>query len=259
MRARPRLFAAAIAAGGLIAGASLLSSPARAELLIEIDKTTQRMSVTRDGAPLYVWPVSTGRAGHDTPSGAFRPFRMEADHYSKEWDDAPMPHSVFFTKRGHAIHGSFDVKKLGSAASAGCVRLEPKHAATLFQMVKAEGLPNVRVEISGQVQRRAPMDEIARRSPQTGLPQNLDPQEPGQQYQYRDRDGRYPDPYYSSRQRDPRYAQPGYGQGYVYGRPEPRYDAYGYPAQRYRQPRYADPYYDERRYYQRRGYGYGWD
>lgn len=248
MRPRLRLLAAAISLSGLIAAAPSLSTAARAELLVEIDKTTQRMTVSRDGAPLHVWPVSTGRAGHDTPSGRYTPFRLEVDHFSKEWDDAPMPHSVFFTKRGHAIHGSFDVKKLGSAASAGCVRLEPKNAAVLFSMVKAEGLNNVKVEIGGQVQpRRAPSDEIARRAPQNINPY-ADQQAPGQQYQYRDRDSRYP---------DPRYAQPRYGQGYVYGQPDPRYDAYGYPAPRYQQPQ---PYYDNRRYfYQRRGYGYGWD
>ena len=67
-----------------------------------------------------------------------------------------MPNSVFFTKQGHAIHGSFDVKKLGTAASAGCVRLAPPNAEVLFNMVKAEGLNNVKVAIGGQVQRRAP-------------------------------------------------------------------------------------------------------
>ncbi len=47
---------------------------------------------------------------------------MEADHYSKEWDDAPMPHSIFFTKRGHAIHGTDYARRLGDPASHGCVR-----------------------------------------------------------------------------------------------------------------------------------------
>ena len=62
------------------------------------------MTVTRGGETLYSWPVSTGRIGHATPSGSFSAFRMEAEHYSKEWDDAPMPNSIFFTKTGHAIH-----------------------------------------------------------------------------------------------------------------------------------------------------------
>jgi hypothetical protein len=242
MRPRFRLLAAAICFSGIA-----LAVPARAELLIQIDKTTQRMSVTRDGTQLHVWPVSTGRAGHDTPSGAYKPFRLEVDHYSREWDDAPMPHSVFFTKRGHAIHGSYDVKKLGSAASAGCVRLEPKNAELLFKMVKAEGLGNVKVEIGGTVvPRRAPADEIAR-----GAPRNLDPganqQLPGQRYQYLDRDSRYPDPYYAQQQQ-PRYADPRYAQPQ---QPQFYYDAYG--RLRPLPPREAPV------YYQRRGYGYGWD
>ena len=70
---------------------------------------------------------------------------MEAEHFSKEWDDAPMPHSVFFTKQGHAIHGSFDTKRLGSPASHGCVRLAPANAAKLFALVKQEGLANTQV------------------------------------------------------------------------------------------------------------------
>jgi hypothetical protein len=250
MRACFRLVAAAICAGGVVVSGAF--ADARAELVIEIDKTSQRMTVSRDGAQLHVWPVSTGRAGHDTPSGSYRPFRMEVDHYSEEWDNAPMPHSVFFTKRGHAIHGSYDVKKLGTAASAGCVRLEPKNAAALFQMVKAEGLPNVKVAITGQVPARAQGDLIAR-----GAPQNINPyqaQEPGQQYIYRDRDSRYPDPYAGQRPYDPRYAQqPGYAQQQGYAQPRYYYDQYG--RLRYVQPQPAPP---PPVYYQRRGYGYGW-
>jgi hypothetical protein len=33
--------------------------------------------------------------------------------YSKQWDNAPMPHSIFFMKDGHAIHGTLDAKNLG--------------------------------------------------------------------------------------------------------------------------------------------------
>lgn len=245
MRPRFRRLAAAIAVSGLALSAEF----AHAELLIEIDKSAQRMTVTRDGAQLHVWPVSTGRAGHDTPSGRYTPFRMEKDHFSREWDDAPMPNSVFFTKQGHAIHGSFEVKKLGTAASAGCVRLAPQNAEVLFNMVKAAGLNNVKVAIGGQVQRRAPMDEIARRAPQNINPY-ADQQLPDQQYQYRDRDSRYPDPYAGQRRYDPRYDQR-YDPRYAQPRPY-YYDDYG-------RPRYVQPYRGPQMYYERRGYGYGWD
>ena len=71
---------------------------AYADLQINVNKSSQRMTVTVDGSQRYDWPVSTGRRGYDTPSGNFKPFRMEIDHHSDEWDDAPMPYSIFFTK-----------------------------------------------------------------------------------------------------------------------------------------------------------------
>jgi hypothetical protein len=124
---------------------------ASAGLLITIDKAQQRMIVAKDDMPLYDWPVSTGQRGYDTPVGTYQPFRMEADHFSREWDDAPMPHSIFFTKIGHAIHGSFDIKRLGRPASHGCVRLSPEHAAILFKLVRAEKMANTRVALTGTI------------------------------------------------------------------------------------------------------------
>ena len=91
---------------------------AHAALLIQVDKSAQRMTVTVDGKQLYDWPVSTGGGGYDTPSGSFKPFRMEIDHTSDEWDDAPMPYSIFFTKIGHAIHGTNQQRNLGQLLSA---------------------------------------------------------------------------------------------------------------------------------------------
>jgi hypothetical protein len=116
---------------------------------IIISKVSQKMTVKVDGDTEYVWPVSTGAAQYETPSGNFRPFRMEAEHFSKEWDDAPMPHSIFFTGDGHAIHGSYHVKSLGRRASHGCVRLSPDNAATLFELVGDAGMSNTRVVLKG--------------------------------------------------------------------------------------------------------------
>ena len=74
------------------------------------------MSVSVDGTARYVWPVSTGRPGYDTPNGIFKANRMDADHLSQEWENAPMPQTIFFDVRGHAVHGFFDVKHLGRFA-----------------------------------------------------------------------------------------------------------------------------------------------
>ncbi|HZL30724.1 MAG TPA: L,D-transpeptidase [Pseudolabrys sp.] len=135
---------AAVLAAGLIAYAA----PARAEILIHVDKSTQQMDVSLNGAPLFTWPVSTGAPGYDTPSGTFKPFRMEKKHFSKEWDNAPMPHSIFFTMKGHAIHGSYH-KTIGQPVSHGCVRLEPKNAQILFDLVKQEGMASTCVVLDG--------------------------------------------------------------------------------------------------------------
>ena len=122
---------------------------AQAKVDITIDKDNQQMTVAVDGVARYHWPVSSGIPSRETPNGTFRAFRMEEDHYSKEFDDAPMPHSIFFTKIGHAIHGTDSVSRLGTPASHGCVRLAPGKAATLFALVKAEGMGNTRVVIGG--------------------------------------------------------------------------------------------------------------
>lgn len=137
---------------GVIAALIVCLSGAEAKVRITIDKSTQRLTVMVEGQQVWDWAVSTGRAERDTPNGEFRAFRMEKDHYSKEWDDAPMPHSIFFTKKGHAIHGSYDMTKLGRPASAGCVRLHPENAARLFALVEKEGVLNTTVEVTGDVQ-----------------------------------------------------------------------------------------------------------
>jgi hypothetical protein len=120
-----------------------------AGVLIEVDKSTQRMKVTVDGQERHSWPVSTRLAKYATPAGSYTPFRLEEDHRSKEWDDAPMPHSIFFTSRGHAIHGSDATRRLGSPASHGCVRLSRANAAAPYALVQQEGLGNTKVVVRG--------------------------------------------------------------------------------------------------------------
>ena len=137
--------------------AAVFTAPAAARLLIEIDKASQSMTVSQDGERLHRWPVSSGTRAYATPSGLFRPFRMEKDHFSREWDDAPMPHSIFFTKQGHAIHGTTHIRAIGRPASHGCVRLEPENARVLFDLVRRVGMGNTRVVLQGETpETRAP-------------------------------------------------------------------------------------------------------
>src|SRR5580692_7004823 len=133
-----------------VAFALPLAAPARADIAISVDKSAQQMTVAVDGQQRYVWPVSTGRAGYDTPNGNFKINRMDADHFSQEWDNAPMPHAMFFDLHGHAIHGFFDEKHLGLAVSHGCVRLSRANATVLFDMVKAQGMASTSVTVTGR-------------------------------------------------------------------------------------------------------------
>ncbi|MGA7807631.1 L,D-transpeptidase family protein [Bradyrhizobium sp.] len=139
-----RPFLIAIAGLVLFAGQA-----AQAAVEITVDKNNQMMTVAVDGVPRYHWPVSTGNPSHETPNGTFRTFRMEADHFSKEFDDAPMPHSIFFTKVGHAIHGTESESRLGTPVSHGCVRLSRDNAATLYALVEQQGVLNTTVTLTG--------------------------------------------------------------------------------------------------------------
>ena len=118
------------------------------EILIVVSKPTQSMTVTVDGHVRYRWRVSTGATHYSTPDGSYTPFRMELMHYSREFDNAGMPHAIFFTQRGHSIHGS-DHPGLGTAVSHGCVRLTLSNATTLYQLVKSVGMAKTKVVVSG--------------------------------------------------------------------------------------------------------------
>lgn len=124
----------------LVAGALSVvtfGAPAKAEVVIDVDLTTQNMHV-ESATGSYDWPVSTARAGFTTPRGHFAPIGMERMHYSKKYHNSPMPYSIFF-RGGYAIHGTYALSALGTPASHGCVRLSPEHAKMLYEMVQNEG------------------------------------------------------------------------------------------------------------------------
>lgn len=131
----------ALKTAGRVAGAGLaallLAGTARATVSVTIDLATQHMHV-ESAKGSFDWPVSTAREGYVTPTGTFAPERMMDVYFSKKYDNAPMPHAIFFYY-GFAIHGTNEVRHLGHPASHGCVRLAPGNAAKLYSMVKAEG------------------------------------------------------------------------------------------------------------------------
>jgi|HubBroStandDraft_6_1064221.scaffolds.fasta_scaffold313641_2 hypothetical protein len=121
---------------------------AHANVVVTIDKSQQNMSVAVDGTTRYNWPVSTARAGYTTPNGVYRPQFLARSWFSRKYYNSPMPHSIFF-HGGYAIHGSYEISRLGGPASHGCVRLHPSNAATLFALVKSEGTGNTRIVVTG--------------------------------------------------------------------------------------------------------------
>lgn len=123
-----------------------LSAPVRAEVVVRVSKSSQTMQVWVNGDYAYEWPVSTARKGYSTPSGNYRPQRLEKRWFSRKYDNAPMHNAVFF-HGGYAIHGTSHVGQLGRPASHGCIRLAPGNAAELFSLIRQYGPQRTRIMI----------------------------------------------------------------------------------------------------------------
>ena len=132
----------------LALGAAFGLRAAHAEIVAQISISQQTLTLTVDGETQHVWPVSTARRGFVTPKGTFKVQSMHKMVYSSFFNNAPMPHSIFYD--GHyAIHGTTAVSKLGRPASAGCVRLHPVNAKLLFDLVKERGATSLQVIVEG--------------------------------------------------------------------------------------------------------------
>jgi L,D-transpeptidase catalytic domain len=236
---------------------------AQAKVSITIDKDAQMMTVAVDGVTRYHWPVSTGIPSRETPNGTFRAFRMEESHFSKEFDDAPMPHSIFFTKIGHAIHGTDSEGRLGTPASHGCVRLSKDNAATLYALVEEQGVLNSTVTLTGSAS-----VALARNPRRNTAMARTEPGQPDQQYQQYQQP--YAQPQYSTQPQSSDSGEP------MVLTPQPQFlfgrrpaqqqradDGYIYPAdgsstdQRYPAPRSIQRASDGQAYYRQQPQGYG--
>jgi lipoprotein-anchoring transpeptidase ErfK/SrfK len=132
----------------LFAAFTPCAGSAKSPILVTLDKSQQRMTVSIDGIPRYNWAVSTGRAGFGTPSGVYRPQHLARTWFSKKYYNSPMPYSIFF-HHGFAIHGSYEIARLGGPASHGCIRLHPAHAAILFGLIGSHGSGNTQIIVTG--------------------------------------------------------------------------------------------------------------
>ena len=123
------------------------ATPASAAIKITVDISDQTMTVdTGSYFSSYRWKVSTARPGYVTPPGSYKPYLLKKMHYSAKYDNAPMPNSVFF-HGGYAIHATNFVKSLGRPASHGCVRLDPRNAAKLYDLIHHAGMAETSIRI----------------------------------------------------------------------------------------------------------------
>ncbi|TPM31727.1 L,D-transpeptidase [Mesorhizobium sp. B2-3-5] len=136
--------AAVLTGTALLFGAN--AGHAANKIVARVSLSRQVMEVSVDGRPTFAWKVSTGDRAHVTPIGSFKPTRMHEMWYSKKYDDAPMPHSVFFSG-GYAVHATSAIKRLGQPTSHGCVRLHPAAAADFYQSVETFGPANTSIVI----------------------------------------------------------------------------------------------------------------
>lgn len=120
-------------------------TPAFSALIARIDLAEQEMQVYVDGRLRHVWSISSGRRGYETPTGTYRPQRLEREWYSRKYDDAAMPYSVFF-RGGYAIHGGY--RRVGQPASHGCIRLRTPNARRFFELVEDYGSGSTRIIIT---------------------------------------------------------------------------------------------------------------
>ena len=125
-----------------------MAASAQAKVVVNVDLSSQRMHVTVNGKHYATWRISSGRKGYYTPRGTWRPKWLKRMHYSRKYDNAPMPYSIFY-HGGYAIHGTNAISRLGRPASHGCIRLHPKNAAELFRLVQRYGRKNTLIRVRG--------------------------------------------------------------------------------------------------------------
>ena len=124
---RPILAVAAALQPGEYVWAPELSAAGSALLVVNL--ATQRAVLFRNGVPIAASTVSTGKEGHETPTGVFTILQKRREHYSNLYNNAPMPNMQRLTWDGIALHAG---KLPGYPASHGCIRLPKEFSALLF-------------------------------------------------------------------------------------------------------------------------------
>jgi lipoprotein-anchoring transpeptidase ErfK/SrfK len=115
----------------------------RGPIVMVVSLSEQLAYVYRNGVLIGASTVSTGKKGHETPTGVFTILQKHADHYSSIYDSAPMPYMQRLTWSGVALHAG---RLPGYPASHGCVRMPYDFAQLLY----AESSMGVTVVVSDE-------------------------------------------------------------------------------------------------------------
>ena len=105
-------------------------------VLVYVDLGRQLATVYRNGVRVAVSTISSGKEGHETPTGVFTILEKNVEHYSRTYDNAPMPYQQRLTWMGVAMHAG---NLPGFPASHGCIRLPMEFAKKLFELTDMGG------------------------------------------------------------------------------------------------------------------------
>jgi hypothetical protein len=130
-------------------------------ILMVVNLATQRALLFRNGIPIAASSVSTGKPGYETPTGVFTVLEKKREHYSKTYDNAPMPNMQRLTWKGIALHAG---KLPGYPASHGCIRLPPQFSSLLFGATHV-GMTVVITSVPATPQSSLPPDMAIARPP----------------------------------------------------------------------------------------------
>lgn len=105
-------------------------------ILVYVDLSRQLATVYRNGVRIGVSTISSGRPGYETPTGVFTILEKNKEHFSKKYDDAPMPYQERLTWGGVALHAG---GLPGYPESHGCVHLPMAFSKILFDAMPMGG------------------------------------------------------------------------------------------------------------------------
>jgi len=150
-------------------------------LAVVVSLSEQRAVVYRNGIPIGVSTVSTGRKGYETPTGVFTILQKDKDHRSSLYNAAPMPYMQRLTWDGVALHAG---GLPGYPESHGCVHLPSEFARLLFDA------SNTGMVVVVSQEGRSPEDTahpgaLIPIDPNTGAESAIPPLDAGQKYRWR--------------------------------------------------------------------------